>query len=105
MPLGIPHSEFLSWPADDQDKALAWLAEESERCGQCGTRSDEHDPRVGGDPHRYEAVASRCRGCELIAQKRRDLQKDAPDALGVRVGLQLAPEDEDDDDVLTGQER
>ena len=34
---GIPHSEFLEWDPDDRQKALAYLYEDSERCGMCGT--------------------------------------------------------------------
>lgn len=45
VPLGIPHSEFLSWSEDDQDKALAWQAEQADQCPSCG-----HPLRLTTDP-------------------------------------------------------
>ena len=98
VPLGIPHSEFLSWPADDQDKALAYLAAESEKCRKCRTRAADWDPKQGGSRTAFVADISRCLGCELIQMAERDL-KDSPegDMLGIQIGL--VPNDEDDDEL------
>ncbi len=53
-PRGIPLSTFLGWSQADQDAALAWQADQAQRCPRCGTHEDE-------DPG--EAVKHVCRGC------------------------------------------
>ncbi len=70
----IPHSEFLGWLPDDQDKALAYeyhlAAEEAAVCPGCGTRHEDwHDPDTDRllmnpvwEPHTYE-----CEGCKRLA--------------------------------------
>lgn len=79
-PLGIPHSTFLSWPEEDQDKALEWKREQASVCSGCGTRRAEWE----ADRFAYIAHPTICPGCELIEQER----KNVPDrALGVRIGL------------------
>lgn len=92
VPLGIPHSEFLGWSDDDQDKALAWLAHEREKCGRCGTTKAQWDPAQGGSRFAFVADVDRCMGCEVLDMANRDLAKQE-DTLGVRVGL--VPNDED----------
>lgn len=96
VPLGLPHSEFLAWSADDQDKALAFLSDRSERCQDCGTKPAEWDPAQGGSRTAYVAEPIRCLGCETRAQAHRDLQHDADQNLGVHIIL--VPNEEDDDD-------
>lgn len=32
---------FLEWDDADQDKALAWMVEDADRCSGCGTQSYE----------------------------------------------------------------
>ncbi len=100
VPLGIPHSEFLSWPADDQDKAMAYLAEQSQRCKGCGTRSADWDPKQGGSRTAFVADVSRCLGCEVLDMAKRDLAEEK-DTLGIRLGL--IPNDEDDEEVDDGR--
>lgn len=87
MPAGIPHSTFLSWDVDDQDKALAWQVELASGCPSCGTRADEWDPAVGGSRTAYVADVSRCVGCEVLGIAERDLRANLPDELGVRIRL------------------
>ena len=60
-PHGIPHSEFLSWPVDDQAKALWWASEQAARCSQCGTADWEWAEVVNGDAFTAEPYV--CRGC------------------------------------------
>lgn len=75
----MPHSEFLGWSEDDQDKALAWAdfarAEERERCRSCGTRLsdwlDEHG-RWLSEPL-FEPVRDQCPGCERAHAKREEI--------------------------------
>lgn len=63
----IPHSEFLSWSADDRDKAIwVWLRER-QTCSSCGTRPDEWDPEQGGHRRAYLAETVICRGCQAVA--------------------------------------
>lgn len=56
-PRGIPLSAFLGWSQDDQDAALAWQADQAQRCPRCGTHPD--DPAG-------EASKHVCRGCARI---------------------------------------
>lgn len=81
---------FLSWSEDDQDKALAWLADEAAHCGTCRTRADEWDPARGGDRYAYVVEPRRCAGCEALGQARRELQRDnehEDQLLGVHLAL------------------
>lgn len=84
MPLGIPHSEFLSWDEDDQDKALAYQHEQSIRCGECGTSRAEWED----DPLAYMGDAWTCMGCETIELEQENTA-DAREAgaRGVKHGL------------------
>lgn len=62
VPLGLPHSEFLSWEDEDQDKALAYLRDKATVCGGCGTRPREW----AGDRFAFVAQHSVCPGCEVL---------------------------------------
>jgi hypothetical protein len=86
-PLGIPHSEFLSWDTDDQDKALAFAELKAQTCA-CGTRREEWDEAAGGSRFAYAAHTYRCPGCELLEQE----SKNVPDGeMGVKYTL-VTPE-------------
>lgn len=79
-PKGIPHSRFLSWSEDDQDKALAWARLTAEVCSGCGTRPEEWTD----DPFAFVGDQVRCSGCEVLEQERENI----PDgARGVHVRL------------------
>lgn len=80
VPRGIPHSRFLAWHPDDQDKALAWVREQSLKCSGCGTRKDEW----AEDRDAYISVHEVCPGCQRIAEENQNI----PDSLkGAKVGL------------------
>lgn len=70
-PLGLRHSEFHSWPQDDQDKAIAWTLGKARRCGQCGTVSDDWLDEEGEyrEPPPYLAKSKLCGGCQAIHDK------------------------------------
>lgn len=59
VPLGIPHSGFLSWSEDDQDKALAYQRELRSRCQGCGTREEDWEK----DRDAYITDVKICPGC------------------------------------------
>ena len=66
---GIQHSDFLEWDPDDRQKAIAYLYEDGDRCGMCGT-ADWEWVQVGEDgverPKRaYQPVGHFCMGCYL----------------------------------------
>jgi hypothetical protein len=67
-PRGLPLSGFLGWPADDQDAALWWQAEQNLRCRSCGTAAWEWEE----NPSAYGVGESVCRGCALIDRARRE---------------------------------
>jgi hypothetical protein len=107
VPAGIAHSEFLSWPADDQDKALAWLADQSHICKGCGTRRADWDPAQGGNRTAFIAELSRCLGCEELDRARQHMSENPDQHLGVHIGLVPNDEqdDEDEDDEVSGDGR
>lgn len=70
VPLGIPHSKFLSWSDEDQDKALQYVLRENSRCKRCGTFPEdwlEYDEDIGGmvarEPAPLEVESHKCYGC------------------------------------------
>lgn len=71
----IRHGEFLGWPADDQDKALAYERYDRSVCGGCGTRRDEWDPAAGGDRNAYVAATDTCPGCQVRGDLEHDLRE------------------------------
>jgi predicted Fe-S protein YdhL (DUF1289 family) len=86
VPLGIPHSRFLSWSDDDQDKALAWQREQRKVCRGCGTRKEEWDR----DKFAYVGETTYCPGCDLLAQEQENLQE--MEERGQKgVGVRLVP--------------
>lgn len=84
MPLGIPHSVFLDWDPDDQDKALAFVQDQRERCA-CGTRHSDWDE----DPDAFIGWQRECPGCDRLERERENVEK------GMRgVHVFLLPKDE-----------
>jgi len=67
----IPHGVFLSWPAEDRAKSLAYLIERNERCTMCGTAPWEWE----NNKFAYEPEDHFCRGCYLKHVANEDRQK------------------------------
>jgi hypothetical protein len=69
---GIPHSKFLEWSNDDQDKVLAWINYRHERCPNCGTFPDEWLDREGKTlsppPHMVSSI--KCYGCKALEDEK-----------------------------------
>jgi hypothetical protein len=80
VPLGIPHSRFLDWSDDDQDKAIAFLRDQRNRCPNCGTREEDW----AEDKFAFVGWHDRCLGCEAVEQERKNIPEGA---LGMRVKL------------------
>jgi len=80
-PRALPHSEFLSWREDDQEKALWWEARNKQRCSSCHTHPDEWDETQGGHPHAFTPEERICMGCrhKAIAQDQLDAARKAGD--------------------------
>ena len=76
MPIGLPHSTFLSWSVEDQDKALAYQREMAKACVRCGTRQDEWD----ANPNAYLGDIYHCEGCARLAQEEKNAEDLAPGA-------------------------
>ena len=76
----LPHSEFLSWSAEDRSKTLAFALEKSLRCVSCGTAGWEWEQDKGA----YEPVNVMCWGCYHRDGHRRD---STGDTSGVTVTL------------------
>lgn len=74
-PAGLPHSQFLGgppvWTDTDRDLALAWDAMRRATCPRCRTRHDEW----ARDPDAYVVAQARDRGCELLEQAEREMEK------------------------------
>jgi len=74
----IPHSIFRghgdgTWTDLDRRKALAYEDYLRQACPSCGTRPEEWDETAGGDEDAYRAITHRCVGCQLIADKQKDV--------------------------------
>jgi hypothetical protein len=85
----IPHSELLSWSADDRAKAMWWQVRARQTCGECGTRRDEWVGPGGANLDAYKAVAQLCYGCRAISAARDEVGKDAP--AGIQYVLKPKP--------------
>lgn len=81
MPLGIPHSKFLSWDPDDQDKALAYLRAKAELCAECSTREKDWVQ----DRFAFIANTKQCPGCEATEMERNNIPENAK---GIKVFLE-----------------
>lgn len=65
VPLGIPHSRFLGWDQDDQDKALAYIEQMSTVCSGCGTRKVDWEL----DRNAYIGDLDHCEGCQRLEEE------------------------------------
>ncbi len=83
-PRGIPHSAFVSWSPDDQDKALSWQAYEARRCGQCGTHLDDWKEASGGSQFAWHAETFACPGCSELERRR-----ERPDMVNAGHGVHI----------------
>lgn len=91
---GIPHSLFRgagdgTWSERDRDKALAYRDYQRTVCPHCGTRYDDWDHGGDDEEDQFVATLQRCVGCQVIADKQAELEKDssAEDARGMKVAL------------------
>jgi hypothetical protein len=88
-PLGIPWSEFLSWPKVDRDAAILWQQHRDRLCKGCGTHPDEWDPARGGHPRAFVATVHTCPGCGAVESQSDRLLKDAPKGSAVALRRQV----------------
>lgn len=63
---------FLSWPIEDQDKALAWQRERAKVC-RCGTRREEWV----ADPDAYLGDLDHCEGCDRLEREQDNIPEGA----------------------------
>ena len=82
-PRGIPLSRFLRWHPDDQQAALAWQADQAQRCPSCGTADWEWEE----DPLAYRTDVWVCRGCNMRGHEERAQRKTAEHMPGLVVRL------------------
>lgn len=80
VPLGIPHSEFLSWSSDDQELALSYLRYKASACPGCGTRAEDW----ARDKDAFITHTEVCPGCERVEQER---ENDVAKRKGTRISL------------------
>jgi hypothetical protein len=73
VPIGLPHSQFLSWDETDQDKALAFMRDRRNRCPGCGTHEDEWER----DPDAYVGWHESCPGCARLEQESENVSDSA----------------------------
>lgn len=83
VPLGIPHSVFLSWSPMDQDKALAYRREMRTVCNRCGTRKAEWEE----NPDAYLGHIEYCEGCARLESEDDNLPENKQERRGMRPTL------------------
>lgn len=83
---GIPHSEFLSWSEEDQDKAIAFRLHKAKHCSRCGTSQEEWEE----NRYAYYPEVNRCRGCEMREQQEEAVQQEKGSKAGLYVVLKPA---------------
>ena len=73
-PIGLPHSKFLGWSEEDQDKAIAWHVNKLMTC-QCGTDPGEWIDKDGRleYPLPYVLKTRKCWGCTMLEDKRSEM--------------------------------
>jgi hypothetical protein len=78
VPLGIPHSQFLRWDTDDQDKALAHMVLTRTTCGKCGTIPEDWLDSEGKelDDPPYKVSSRYCPGCATLEAAREAVPKE-----------------------------
>jgi hypothetical protein len=76
---GIAPSKFRSWPEQDQDEIVAYLAWQKGLCPGCGVHHTEQ--------HQYSPTLKRCSVCEQVEQIRATIPTDA-NGHGVSVVLE-----------------
>jgi hypothetical protein len=56
-------------------------------CPQCGTRHEDWDHGGDDEEDRYTAVLQKCVGCEVIADKQKELADSGESTHGMKVAL------------------
>ncbi len=75
-PIGLRHSEFLSWDRDDRDAAIVWALRRSQSCPGCGVHPDEWDPAEGGHRAAFVAEVVACPGCAAVETRQNRMGRD-----------------------------
>lgn len=103
-PIGLPHSQFLSWSEGDQDAALAWMLDKAEKCGRCGSYPGEWVDEKGRkvQPPPMFARTHQCLGCVTI-RATEDLilagnKQKMPAGMDVYLSREPPPERDDEED-------
>lgn len=74
---GIPHSQFLSWPEEDQDKVVAFILWDGAKCGSCGTNPSDwldENGHMADDPP-FVVGSRMCYGCATLEDAREGVPK------------------------------
>jgi len=82
----ISHSQFLAWAEEDQDLAIAYHIFQARFCQNCGSDAAKWE----NDRFAYEAEFYRCRGCEMVELKEKELQEQKSPSHGMKVVLKEA---------------
>jgi hypothetical protein len=101
VPLGIPHSTFLGWLEEDQDKAIAWQRSKLGRCQECGTPIHEWVDASGEavEPPPYVVTTAYCVGCATVKEERDRIKASGSDDRADTVKVYLV-KNPDKDDLL-----
>lgn len=81
VPLGLAHSDFLGWDEADQDKALAYMAAEADRCPGCDLPLSESTEHTHRDQWAAESVL--CHGCKTLHHAQVTSRDQGADTSGV----------------------
>lgn len=71
----LPHDVFLdTWSAESRSKLMAYLLEQNDRCGRCGTAAWEWEE----DRFAYAPVEQTCPGCSRKESFQNGLKEHSP---------------------------
>lgn len=107
-PRGIPHSSFLQWNEADQDKAIAWMLDQSSRCPGCGTYPSDYldDDGLPVDPPPGYANSVRCLACKRIKELREEVPEEESAGLYFYISKEAPKSEEgfEDEDGTPGSD-
>jgi hypothetical protein len=74
----VPHSQFMEWSEDDQDKVIAYNVFKRTVCAKCGTIPEDWLDEQGEylEPPPYVVTTRHCPGCATLSDAREEIPQE-----------------------------